>query len=298
MKRYAALSVLAVLFVGVAAAPTQEAITIKLKELGEGEAALIKKKETITTKVKVSDGNGNLVVDKKEIKTEIQEYKETIHKRQAGKSATKLERVYSKAQLTQDDESSDAPLHGKTVFIEKKGEEYTFTYEGGGEVTGKALDALMKDFSKKREDSAELEKLVLPKGAVKVGQTWKIEMPKIVEDLSKQGAMEVDAAKSTGQGTLVKAYKKNGRQFGEMKFKMEMPVMKIGKGVEQLKFTAGAKIALDLTIDACIDGTADAGSMKMKMIMTGMADVGGGATVMLDVLVDAAQTQEEAAKKK
>jgi hypothetical protein len=123
-------------------------------------------------------------------------------------------------------------------------------------------------------------------------------MPKIVNELSKQDAMVLDAAKSTGQGTLVKAYKKNGRQFGEMKFKMEMPVMTIGKGNQQLKFTAGAKIVLDLILDVCIDGTAETGSTKMKMNMTGTADVGGGALATLNVTVDATQSQEETAKKK
>ena len=98
-------------------------------------------------------------------------------------------------------------------------------------------------------------------------------MPKIVAELAKQGDMELDGAKSTGEGTLVKAYKKDGRQFGAMKFKMEMPVVTIGKGKEELKFTAGAKIVIDLTLDGCIDGSADAGSMKMKMLMTGAAMV-------------------------
>jgi hypothetical protein len=124
-------------------------------------------------------------------------------------------------------------------------------------------------------------------------------MSKIVPELAKQGGMELDEARSTGKGMLVKAYKKDGRQFGEMKFKMEMPVLTIGKGKEQLKFMAGSKIALDLTIDVCIDGTADAGTMKMKMLMTGVAAVAAapGATATLNVVVDAVQTQEEAAKK-
>ena len=277
MKRHSALVVIAS-FVVVASVLAQEGITIKLKERGEGEAALIKKKETTTTNVKVTDGKGNLVADKKENKIEVQEYKETIIKRQGSKSPTKLERAYSKVQLTQDDETTDGPPNGKTVLIEKKGEKYTFTYKDGTEVTGKALEALAKGFDRKSDESAEIEKMVMPKGAVKVGQTWKIDMPKIVAELSKQGGMELDDAKSTGQGTLVKAYKKNGRQFGEMKFKMEMPVKSVGTGIQQLKFMAGAKIAMDFTLDGCIDGSADAGVMKMKMIMTGTADAGAGAS--------------------
>lgn len=298
MKRYTALSVLTVLFVGIAVADAQEAITIKLKERGEGETGLVKKKGTTTTKVKVVDGDGNVIVDKNEVKTEIQEYKQTHLERKPGKSPTKLERVYLKAQVTQDDETTDSPLHGKTFLIEKKGKEYTFTHKNGDEVTGKALDLLTKEFDRKTGDAYELERLVLPPGAVKAGESWKIDMPKVIAELSKQGGMDVDAGKSTGKGTLVKTYKKNGRQYGDMKFKMDMPVLSVGKGAEQLKFTAGAKMALDFHLDVCIDGSEDAGVMKLKMVMAGTANVGAGATAMLEVIVDAAETQEEVATKK
>ncbi len=293
MKRYLALIVVIALFGAAAAVPAQEGITIKLKELGEGEAALIKKKETTTTKVNVTDGKGNVVVDKTDAKTEVQEYKETILKRQDGKLPTKLERDYSKAEVTQDDKTTDGPLHGKTVIIEKKGDKYSFTYKDGTEVADQALEMLDKAFGKKTEEAAEIEKMVLPKGPVKVGQSWKIEIAKIAAALSQQGEIAVDAAKSTGQGTLVKAYKKNGRQFGEMKFKMQMPLTSAGKGAQQLKFTAGAKIELDLTLDGCIDGSANAGQMKMKMTMSGTADAGAGALVMLNVVVDANHSEEE-----
>jgi hypothetical protein len=108
---------------------------------------------------------------------------------------------------------------------------------------------LTKDFSNKKESNSEIEKLVLPPRAVKVGESWKIEMPKVVAALSDGGKMELDGAKATGQGTLVRAFKMNGVQFGEMKFKMEMPITTIGKDKEQLKFADGAKIALDMTFE-------------------------------------------------
>jgi hypothetical protein len=231
--------------------------------------------------------------------TEIVEYTETILKREAGKSPTKLVRDYAKAQSGKDDQApEDGPLQGKTVVIERKAGKYVFTYKDGGNVEGQAAAALVKDFSKKSDANAELEKLVLPSKAIKPGASWKIDMPKIVTELAKQGGMELDGAKSTGQGTLVKAYKKDGVQFGEMKFKMEMPIVTIGKDKEQLKFAAGAKIVLDLTMDVCIDGTSENGTLKMKMLMTGEATIPAapGATAVLNVSVDAVQVQQDVKK--
>jgi hypothetical protein len=112
----------------------------------------------------------------------------------------------------------------------------------------------------------ELEKLWLPKNAVAVGASWKIDMQKIVIKLANYGALELDAAKSTGQGTLVKAYKKDGRQFGEMEFKMEMPVVTVEQKL--IKFEAGTKLVLEAKYDGCIDGTSEARSLTLKTNIT------------------------------
>ena len=124
-------------------------------------------------------------------------------------------------------------------------------------------------------------------------------MPLIVKEISKAGAMDLDGAKSTGQGTLVKAYKKDGRQFGEMKFQMEMPIRTIGDGKGQLKFSAGAKIVMEILFDVCIDGTSESGTMKMRMNMTGTAAFPQmpGATATLNVVMNGLQSGQEAPKK-
>jgi hypothetical protein len=296
MMRISALAVLAALFAGTGASQAQ--FTIKLKERNEGEAALINRNEKTSTKVKVTDGMGNVLLDQNEVKTVIQEYKATTLKREAGKLATRTQHDYTKAQSGKADNLEAGPLQGKSVIIERTGDQFTFKYADGQRVEGAALDALTKDFSNKKESNSELEKLVLPPRPVKVGESWKIEMPKVVAALSDDGKMELDGAKATGQGTLVRAFKKNGVQFGEMKFKMEMPISTIGKDKEQLKFAVGAKIALDMTFEVCIDGTSEAGTLKMKMIMSGNATIPAapGATATLDVRVDATQVQADAMK--
>lgn len=299
MKRSIALTALTTLFVTTGTGLAQEAVTIKLRERGNGDAAVVKRSENVVTKMTVTDGAGQVVLDNRELKTEIAEYTETILKREPGKLPTKLTRAYTKAQSGKDKKLDDLALAGKTVVIEKKGDKYGFTYKDGGELDGSALAALKKDFGKKTDSSAEIEKLVLPKSAVKPGESWKIDMAKIVAEIAKDGGMDLDTAKATGKGTLVKAYKKDGRQFGVMAFKMDVPIVSIGKGQGQLKFAAGAKITLDLTFDVCIDGTSETGEMKMTMKMGGNATFPSapGATANMDVTVTVTQGQQEAAKK-
>ena len=292
------LAVLGVL-VAVAGARAQETYTIKLKDRGEGEAAFLKKTEmTVTTVKVVPDANGQLLVDMKETKGDSAEFKETILKGEPGKSPTKVQRDYTDVRTTNDKETEDGPLKGMTVIIEKTKDAYTFTNKNGEKIEGAAEKALIKEFSRKDEDNKELERLVLPKGPVKVGDTWKIDVAKIVAILAKDGAVEIDAAKSTGSGTLAKAYKKDGRQFGDMKFKLEMPLQTAGKGKEQLKFNAGAKILMDIDLDACIDGTSENGTMSMKMIMSGNANVPGGCGDIERVVMDARQVAQDVPKSK
>jgi hypothetical protein len=298
MKRTQLILALAALFVVSAALQAQETYTIKLKERGEGETAVIKRKETTSTKVVVSVG-GNQVVDTREIKSEVKEFKEQYLKLDDKKIATKLQREYAKVELTKDNKKEEGALAGKTVIIEKKGNAYDFTYKNGDKVEGQAAAELAIEFGKKKQESAVLEKLMLPPGAVKVGDTWKIDVAKIAELFGKDEAVGLDVKKSVSEGKLIKAYKKDGRQFGVMKFKLDMPLDYIGKGKEQLKFTSGAKMIVDIDFDVCIDGGSENGVMTMKMNMKGMATLAAleGATAMMDVSVDGSQVIENAPKK-
>jgi hypothetical protein len=109
----------------------------------------------------------------------------------------------------------------------------------------------------------------------------------------------VDMDKASGTGKLLKAYMKDGKQFGEVLFKLDIPLKAIGKGPQQIKFADGAKANFELTLDACIDGTSEAGTMKMKMKMAGNATIAAlpGSNATLDVTMEGLQTQKEPAKK-
>ena len=150
MNRNAAFAALAGLVLWTTALQAQQAFTIKLKETAEGETIFVKKSENTSTKVTIADGDGKVLVDQRESKTEIQEYKETILNREAGKSATKRQREYSKVQSGKDDKLEDGALQGKTVIIEQKADQFMFTYKDGEAVVGAAKAALLKDFNRKK----------------------------------------------------------------------------------------------------------------------------------------------------
>lgn len=277
----------------------QETYTIKLKERDAGATVAVTKSEITSAKVTVTDGGGNVVVDNRNVTKDNQIYVETVLERQPGKPPTKLQRQYTKAERSTDDRLQESALQGKTVLIEKKDGSYTFMYKGGGTIDATTAAALAKEFSKKSETDAELERLLLPNGAVAVGGSWKIDMPKVVQELAKQGPMKLNVAKSAGQGKLMKAYKRDGRQYGELKFSIEIPITSIGEGKGTLVFGDGVKIVLDLTLDTCIDGATEAGKMQMKMRMAGNATIpdAPGASATLDISVEASQIQSDVKKK-
>jgi hypothetical protein len=84
-----------------------------------------------------------------------------------------------------------------------------------------------------------------------------------------------------------------------MKYQIEVLVKAAGQGQPQLKFPDGAKVLMDITLDACIDGTAETGTMRMKMSMSGVAAMPQlkGTTIKLDVVGDGVETRRQTAAK-
>ena len=297
MTRRISLTLIAALF--VAAASAQEAVTIKFKERGEGESVLITKIEAGTFSLTIVDAKGKILSEQKDKSADIKEYKETVLKREGAKPATKLEREYSKAQSTKGGTTHDWPVVGKTIVAEKKAGKYTFAFKGGDDLAGPFADALVKEFSRKGETDNEFEKLMLPKTAVKPGEKWALDMAPVVKDLGKGGEVEVVAAGAIGVGRLVETYLKDGRQFGKMEYRLEVPIKALGKGTGQVKFLDGAKISIDMSMDMCIDGTLEVGTMRSRISTAGNATLPKvpGAIATLNIVNDLVQIHAAPAKK-
>jgi hypothetical protein len=234
-------------------------VTIKLKKSGPGETS----RETLTEKEanKVTVTVMGMEQAMNEAKTAKYVFtEEVIERPDATQKPTKLKRTYETAEMTKNDEKADLGLAGKTVLIEKKGDQFTFTIDGK-ELTGPAAEVLGQEFSSKPRPS---EDFFLPKTPVKAGDGWKVDLKEVTKGLAG-GGMEIDAAKSTATGKLTRVYEKNGHKYGVIEVKLDLTVTKVGAGGMEITLKDGSKMGLVVLLDGCIDGTEAGGSAKMTM---------------------------------
>jgi hypothetical protein len=280
------IGLLGIIALVAAAAPVRrdDAFTIKIKKNGKDAVTQQNKEENEESHVKLEGPDGKALSDEKKSKTTIEEYKETILEKEKGKRATKIRREYRKAVLKADGKEKTLPYDGKTLLIEKKGDKYHFTIEGGEELKGEAAESLEHSFNKPsggESDNEELEKAILPKKPVAVNDTWKIDPEELVKALAKDTKQElpVDKSKVTGNGKLLRAYKKNGRQYGVFDIDVKLPL----KGDFPLDKDAKAPIqegsmTFHIKVDACIDGTSSDAVSEMSMkidLVAGFKTPGG-----------------------
>ncbi len=252
------------------------AYTIKVREPAKGEVVLVERTEEVNSQNKVVDGNGKALQDQINKGVISATYRETILEQEGKKRPTKLRRDYEKAQLKTDGKTVDQAFHGKSVLIEKqKTGKYAFTLDGGKALTGADAESLEKEFNGDGgDDKFDLEKHLLPKNAVKLNDTWKIDMEAMAKDFASNTKVEVDLAKAAGTGKLKKVYEKDGRQFGELHFVVELPLKSLpGAPGMKLALQAGSKATIDVTLDVCIDGASVAGTLKGNMKMDILASL-------------------------
>jgi hypothetical protein len=198
-------------------APAEEAQNIKIKKAAKGDAVKTDDTEETNTALVATDGAGNKVLEQKEKISKTNVYTETIlEKKEGDDKATSLKRVYEKARgVGKDGKEEIKSYEGKTVLIEKKGDKYVFSIEGGKEITGKDAEDLDKSFNKEKGLSdAEMEKYLLPAKAVKSGDTWKVDAKSLMKDLGKSDkdiTIAFDDDKTEGYGKLLEAYSQSRR---------------------------------------------------------------------------------------
>lgn len=258
------LALLAGLCLGTAVAPAQEAQTIRSKDLAAGDSVQIERTETITATTLVVDPKGEKVRDTTKTTVETTAFQETILQGDGKKPSTKLERAYTKAQLTVGGVTRELPYQGKTLVIEKRDDRYTFTIKGGAELPAADAQRLDQEFNRHKDGKAETRRLLMPKDAVKVNEPWALDMPAVLKPLQEIGELGFDAAKASGTGKLIKVYKKDGKTFGELHYAVKVPLTTLGKDKEKLDLLDGSRVHFDVTHDLCIDGSADLETRTIK----------------------------------
>ena len=294
MKRCAPFVVFASVLAMAHAAPAPEAITIKFRWTNEGDCNLVEKQETFTMKSRFVDTDGKVLGETTMTEITTIEFKETLLKRVENKRLLKIEREYARAEIKKGDKTKDLGLKGKTVVIEWKDNKYTYTFKGGEEVTGSAAGLLAGEFADKTDDNAA-ERALLPKSAVRTGEEWKLDVKPIVPSVTVNGMMEAEETKAAGTGKLLKAYRKDGKQFGEIHYQMVIPLNYIKK---DLKILEPFNAVIDMTMELCIDGTSETGTIKAKREITGIVAMpeGQGGTRTVTYTTEQRLSQKEAKK--
>src|SRR5262245_41203955 len=276
----------------------QEKFDIKLKKRQKGDAVTVAYEEQTTNAMIVSGADGKVVEKKNQRMLEVAKFREEILEKEPSKRATKLKRTYEKASVTIDGKAEVFEYSGTAVTIEKAGDGYSFTADGGKVLKGKSAGLLTKEFSGKKSDTDDVEEKVLPKKPVAVGDTWDVNVKEFLKELSGEDEVKAfDLDKAKGTGKLAKAYKKGDRQFGVLEIDMTTPLVAL-PGTE-FKCEAGSKFDLKLMLDVCIDGSAEAGDMKGDLKFAGKAKGSqGGMDFGLDFDVSVTRTDKHEPVKK
>lgn len=232
--------------------------TLKVREEQKGDK--IEVTTTSTGTVELGGGKESLKLPE----DATAEYTETVLEMPDGApQPTKLTRAYKKA--TKYDLVSKGPkplaYQGKTVSIEKKAGGYELSVDGK-KLSPFDASELSQEFNRGDKKDGKVQDL-LPKTAVKVGESWNVD-PDAVRGLLSGLPFGIDAAKSKMTGKLVKAYTQDGKPWGSIAFDFALVI--------DPKPTAGPKggsasgtIKITAALDAVIDGSAPDGTMKMTI---------------------------------
>lgn len=255
------IGVLAMTLLPLAASAQEYAI--KLAKTGPGDQFQVKTDNAFDVEFKLLDAGGLAVMEKKEVKSHQFIFRETgVERGPGGGDLVKLKRTYKKAQRTKDDDRRALIFQGETVNIEKKGDAFRFQIDGGEAIEGDEAKELHEEFNKGAV--GRLFELFLPKKTVKLNESWTFDVGLLVKEFTKDEKIEIDAAKSTGAGKLVKAYQKDGQQYGVLELTITMPVTALINDGNKTPTKQG-KLVIKLEQDTRIDGGLGQSHMKMTL---------------------------------
>jgi hypothetical protein len=285
---------------GSAPASAQEKFTIKLKRDKKGDVTQATEKSTENAKMTVTVmGNPQ---PKDEDKTVSTTFKEVIIDKEGSKPASKLTRTYQKAEMTVHDKKIVPSFIGKEVLIDRSDKTPKFSVDGK-DLEGDDLDFMKEQFknSDSSRDDDVMDEIMLPKQPVAVGDTWKLDTAALAKEFSKDAKLSIDADKSTAKGKLLKAYQKDGKQFGVFEIETNLALTKLEAGPMPIDLDPTSTMKMTMHFDVCIDGSSHAGSLTMTMeskIAGGLKANGVEVKLDGDIKANSTKTVEDLTGKK
>jgi hypothetical protein len=274
-------------------ASTAQSYNIKIKFSPDvGKTTVYKESESGTTTQLMGDGDGKTLREEKTTTGFERVFAETVLETGEKGRPTKWKRTYEKATAIENGKTTTRSLEGKTVLFEIKEGKVTATPQGDAKIEPKDLEWLRK--TNKDIDQSEWIGF-LPKKAVKVGETWKVES-KEVGELLKESTRDagVDLADGGADGVLSKVYEKDGKQFGVIDLTIKLTM----KEPPDIKFDGPATLEMKASLDMALDGSTTSGSITMgsKMVMKAISEA-GGKKITLAINMDSSAKSVRSAEK-
>jgi hypothetical protein len=238
----------------------EEKYDIRFRAAAIGEPIRVEKEETRSLRTTITDSLGRKVSEHLEKQVETFVYVETQLERTADGGVGVLRRQYDKAQLKIDKTNRNHAFQGRTVLIRNGKPRFRFTYDSGQELG--TLDAAPLDQEFNGGDEKFRLDHLLPGKPVPVGADWVIDMGPAIKDFLRTGRFAVDQSWATGSGHLTKSTPMGGAQFGQLLYRMEIPIvaMSVG-GPTRSPVVVGSKATFELSLDLCIDGSLPEGTI-------------------------------------
>ncbi len=240
----------------------QEAYSIKLRPGGDGETT--RYDDTLTTEMTTRqvDATGLEVGKRSDHSVRQAVYEETVLERDpASGQVNRLRRRCDRATIEVNKKASELPFHGKTFTVERGPEGCRVRFEGVSPPE-EFVHELQEGFRQKKD--VNLLDGMLPGRAVKVGETWTFDPRPLLQAWPKPAQVRFDEVKLTATGKLTRAYPRDGRVFGVLEFAVEVPVSGVDFDARGAALEPGARLAVSLTVDACIDGGSSTFALKME----------------------------------
>jgi hypothetical protein len=270
------------LLLALSAQARAQTYTIKFKDYPDaGQSIRVRDRQKGVTAVKVTDAAGKVVNDQKIDNSSEEDYTLTVLAK-SGKHLKKYKRAYTKAERHLGKKVQTRPYEGRTVLFEEKDGKYQVRAEGKPELKPADLADLVRLANDKKAEG--LTERLVPKKPVKVGGTWEITGKGLQQLASVFG--DADTSKCKAEGKLVKAYKKDGKQFGVVEIDLSLAL----KEVKGMTFDPGK---ITVTLDGCIDGSSPTGTMTVAGKITGHQAVEkGGMKLTVNTSTTLSITQE------
>lgn len=242
----------------------QQQYAIKIKEPQQGDKRQCEERAFLHLSQKIYDAKGKLLADQNQTSGQACKYYEELLQKLAGaKLPEQARRYYYEANMKLEGKDSPLAYQKKNVIVRKNRQgKYEFLLEGKEKLDDSNAILLHSEFNQKRELNPR--QLMIPAVPVQVGQQWSVAVLPIAKDWGVKADVQFDLEKSRGVGKLERVYAKDGKVFGVITMKAELPIRAMGRGKNGVATGKGSRILVTFTMDACIDGTVSTGDMSSR----------------------------------